>query len=151
MLAASETTPGKLFGSLAQDVSNFPTDDPLSKQYQTGSVYDYKLHVVTSVMGGLLASTNIALLILIIRVKSIRQSTSCFVTSLTVSDAILGTAVLSNRIWWTHGAMSIGLTIFMAVFQGVSIIASMSNLVVIGIDRCVAIFLPLKYHAIMTA
>ncbi len=96
---------------------------------------------------------NITLILVILKTPHLRTITNSFILSLATADLLLGffimpfSASLALNGAWTYGSSFCQMT---SVIHNTCTTAILVSLMMVSIDRCLAVALPLKYNLIIT-
>ncbi|XP_015255798.1 PREDICTED: trace amine-associated receptor 13c-like isoform X1 [Cyprinodon variegatus] len=139
--------------SLSEDGLCFPQliNTSCRKPLQTPST-NILLYVVLSCICLLTVTFNLLVIISISHFRQLHTTTNMFLLSLAVSDLLIGLLLMPIRILLTGGCWVLG-SIICATFNYTSYIltsASVGTMVLISVDRYIAICDPLCYHTKVT-
>ncbi|ELT99531.1 hypothetical protein CAPTEDRAFT_195733, partial [Capitella teleta] len=98
-------------------------------------------------IGILIMVVNSAQVPIVFLVKSIRDSTSPYIKSLLISDCVFGVATTAKYVYEIIGVVSIPVS----GIHAAAILCSHCHIVLVSLDRYIAIFFPLRYEGIMTS
>jgi len=124
--------------------------------YQSFTTWNYTVYnVLESILCVIVVDGNILTLICFISSNKLRQQKYALICSLASSDLLVGFVKISVTLWLNFGGSlekCITYNQFVVVFsiEGSTYFVSLSHLIMIGIDRPIAVMFPLRYASLIT-